>query len=539
MSTPPPRTPQHRVRLRRSRWLGPLLAGLLLVVLGAGVGRAIDPSAAGLTRSTAFVEVDGRRLFPVQASNDFSAAQRVEGLNARLREVVRSPAAVPLRVERRNNLPVVVVGEQALLTVTARDTPEWRTQEQQAEVWRDSLSEAIRTGRRERRPEVVRLRLLRSAGLLLAAALIHGLLGSARHRLQGGGRLRLLRAALGVTQVATWVATAALIADAFPLTRTWIGSLVHALGDSLTSPFLPLGERNYSVLDAIVLIGLFVALFRGVGLVQAILRTKVLRHTSIGLGGQETIAFLVRYGLLIVGALVLLQLWGLDLTSLALFAGVLGVGVGLGLQGITKNFVSGLVILFERPIQVGDFVEIGDLKGTVQRVNLRSTEVVTLDAISIIVPNSEFLESRVVNWSHGSSISRLRVPVGVAYGSDPQAVRAALTEAAADHPDLLRQPAPRVFFIGFGESSLNFELLVWIGQPMRQFDIISDLNFRIEAILRRRSISIPFPQRDLHLHGAALEVRLPDDLQGGLRRWLERLERRGPRQPPASSGDGR
>jgi small-conductance mechanosensitive channel len=267
-----------------------------------------------------------------------------------------------------------------------------------------------------------------------------------------------------------------------------------------------------------------------VGLLQAVLRGRVLRHTGISLGAQEAIVFLLRYGLLVLGSLVLLQLWGLDLSSLTLFAGVLGVGVGLGLQGITKNFVSGLVIMFERPIQVGDFVEIGDLEGTVKQVNLRSTEVVTLDAISIIVPNSEFLESRVVNWSHGSPISRLRLPVGVAYGSDPKAVRTALVEACGDHPDVLKQPPPRVFFTGFGESSLDFQLLAWISQPMRQYDIRSDLNFRIEAALRRHGITVPFPQRDLHLRAGALPIELPPELSQALLAWIGRGQRDG--DPP-------
>jgi small-conductance mechanosensitive channel len=158
----------------------------------------------------------------------------------------------------------------------------------------------------------------------------------------------------------------------------------------------------------------------------------------------------------------------------------------------------------------------------VKQVNLRSTEVVTLDAISIIVPNSEFLESRVVNWSHGSPISRLRLPVGVAYGSDPEAVRTALVEACGEHPDVLKQPPPRVFFTGFGDSSLDFQLLAWISQPMRQYDIRSDLNFRIEAALRHHGITIPFPQRDLHLRDGALPIELPQELSEALRAWIGR-----------------
>jgi small-conductance mechanosensitive channel len=173
---------------------------------------------------------------------------------------------------------------------------------------------------------------------------------------------------------------------------------------------------------------------------------------------------------------------------------------------------------------VGDFVEVGDLQGTVRRVSLRSTEVVTLDRISIIVPNSEFLESRVVNWSHGSPVSRLQIPVGVAYGSDCTAVRKALIDACDDYQGILAKPTPRVFFSGFGDSSLNFTLLVWINQPMRQYDIRSDLNFRIEALLRLRGITIPFPQRDLHFKNDSLQLSLSPELASALQSALRRSD---------------
>jgi small-conductance mechanosensitive channel len=275
------------------------------------------------------------------------------------------------------------------------------------------------------------------------------------------------------------------------------------------------------VLDAVVLVALFLVLVRGVAFLKGLLRIRVLQRTGIEPGSQEAIAFVLQYGLLFLGTLVLLQLWGLDLTSLALFASVLGVGVGLGLQGIAKNLISGLIIMFERPIKVNDFVEVGDLQGTVTRVNLRSTEVVTLDRISIIVPNVEFLESRVVNWSHGSSVARLRIPVGVAHGSDPQVVRKALLQACQDLPDILETPPAQVFFKGFGESSLDFLLLVWINQPRRQYEIRSELNFRIEAILRQHHLTMPFPQRDLHLRHERLEVVFPAEITDALLHQLK------------------
>jgi len=192
------------------------------------------------------------------------------------------------------------------------------------------------------------------------------------------------------------------------------------------------------------------------------------------------------------------------------------VGIGLGLQGIAREFLSGLVLIFERPIQVGDFVEVDELMGTVERISVRSTEIRTLDDVSIIIPNSRFLEANVINWNHHSSVSRLRIPVGVAYGADTEAVRQVLLNAAKGHPDVVSTPAPKVFFLEFGESSLRFNLLVWIREPRKQFQIRSDLYFKIEALLRDRKIEIPFPQRDLHVRSGNLPITLSPELVSSL-----------------------
>jgi small-conductance mechanosensitive channel len=251
--------------------------------------------------------------------------------------------------------------------------------------------------------------------------------------------------------------------------------------------------------------------------------------TGLSRGSQETVAQIATYGIIFFGTIVVLQLWGLDLSSLTIFASVLGVGIGLGLQGIAKEFISGLVLIFERPIKVGDFVNVGELMGTVERISVRSTEIRTMDEVSIIIPNSRFLEGEVVNWTHHSPVSRLKVPVGVAYGSNLSVVRSALIDAAKEHTDVLAEPAPRVFFKGFGDNSLDFDLMIWIAEPRKQFLIKSDLYFRIEAILRHRHIEIPFPQRDLHIRSGSLPLEMSPQLaeslaqlSNGLAQWLEK-----------------
>lgn len=534
--------PARRRSGTRARWRRPLLAALLALALlplwsgpGAAAARAqgLTPALAGAeaSRSPAAIVLDGRTLFRVWPSSSLSAEQRSDTINQHLAELAAAEEAVVLELATSNNLPVLVLNGRTLLTVTERDVPEGMEAMEQAEAWRQRLEQALARARAERRPEYLRRQLPRVLAVLTLAAALHwGLRVVWRRRFPqawaiqpaegaepqvSAGRL-LQRAALVLLQAALWIGALVWISDQFPLPRTARTAALQTASRLLVVPFMPLGARSYSLLDAVILLALLLLLVRGVGVALRLLRTRVLRYTGMSLGGQEAVAFLARYGLLFVGALVLLQLWGLDLSSLTLFASVLGVGVGLGFQTISKNLLSGMVIIFERPIQVGDFVEIGDLQGTVQKLGLRSTVVETLDGIAIIVPNSEFLDSRVVNWSHDSPLSRLRLPVGVAYGSDTEAVRAVLIRACEGQPSVLIEPPPRVLFSGFGDSALNFTLLVWIREPMRQYQIKSDLNFRIEALLREAGISVPFPQRDLHLNGEGLELRLSAALESRL-----------------------
>ncbi len=526
---PSRRWPRHGLGRRSLGRLVVLAALAILLVVAPFHGAR----AQARPEIPAFMELDGHRLFEVTASKDYSAKQRVERANRLLQEVVASKQPGKIGVRELNNLPVITLDGEVILTVTRRDTPESMAVGQQAELWRRTIASAIARGRAQRQPAYVARKIPVSVGILGLAFLLQRLLRLLWQRFLPSALTQpltsepasvrplrgmdwLLHGVLVVLQLGVWVAAVRVIAGFFPATRLLIGRLFVAVTESLGSPFLPLGGRSYSVLDAVILVALFLVLVRGVAFLTGMLRTRVLQRTGIEPGSQEAIAFILQYGLLFLGTLVLLQLWGLNLTSLALFASVLGVGVGLGLQGIAKNLISGLIIMFERPIQVNDFVEVGDLQGTVTRVNLRSTEVVTLDRISIIVPNAEFLESRVVNWSHGSPISRLRIPVGVAYGSDCQLVRQALLDACEGFPDILAAPPPKVFFNGFGESSLDFLLLVWINQPRRQYEIRSELNFRIEAMLRRHDLTIPFPQRDLHLRNEQIQVAFPADITDAL-----------------------
>jgi small-conductance mechanosensitive channel len=292
---------------------------------------------------------------------------------------------------------------------------------------------------------------------------------------------------------------------------------------SLTSPVITIGESSYSVISIIILISLFFGVLAIAGTLTNLLRSRVLRMTNVSRGVQESIAIAINYSLIFIGIVLLLQIWGLDISSLAIVASVFGVAIGFGLQGVAKELVSGFVITFERSIEIGDFVEIGEFKGTVERLNARSTHLRTLDDTVVIVPNSRLLDTEVVNWNHRGSTSRIVLPVRVAYGASINTIRSALLAVAKANPDILNKPHPAVWFQGYGEDYLNFQLLVWISKPRKQFQIKSDLYFNIDEIFREKNINIPFPQRSLHLHSGSLPLEISPELENSLSQLSESL----------------
>ena len=249
---------------------------------------------------------------------------------------------------------------------------------------------------------------------------------------------------------------------------------------------------------------LLLILFASVIIIERIVQKQLIRRflsrTKLQPSLQFGLSRIIGYTLIAVGFYVAFQLVGVDLSSLAIIAASVGVGVGFGLQNIINNFVSGIIILAERPISIGDRIEVAGVAGRVTKIQLRSTTVVTNDNITMIVPNADFISNTVTNWSHGDPKVRIRVPVGVAYGSDLKLLQQLLLEAAGEHPKALRDPSPVVLFNEFGDNSLNFELGVWT-QEMTAAPIhfTSEMNFIIEQKLRENDIEIPFPQRDLHV----------------------------------------
>jgi small-conductance mechanosensitive channel len=284
-----------------------------------------------------------------------------------------------------------------------------------------------------------------------------------------------------------------------------LGQILSRIKEVLAIPLFSAGDTPITIWTLVSLIILTLLLFLVSGLLKQLLVTRLLSQSTVDLGVRLAIGSIVRYVVISIGLIVIFQSVGIDLSTLTIVAGALGVGIGFGLQNITNNLVSGLILLIERPIKVGDRIEVGSVTGDVVNISLRSTTVVTNDNIAIIVPNSEFVSNSVTNWSYTDRSVRFNFEVGVSYRSDPELVRRLLIQVAGQHPGVLKDPKADAMLQGFGDSSLNFILRVWTRQySTTPGTLRSELNFMIWNIFKEHGIEIPFPQRDIHIRSGGV-----------------------------------
>jgi small-conductance mechanosensitive channel len=282
-------------------------------------------------------------------------------------------------------------------------------------------------------------------------------------------------------------------------------TLFTAVSDILTAE-LKIGSLAVSLSDIAAFAIAVWASFLLSRFVRFVLEEDVYPRVSIARGLPYAISTVLHYALIVAGFLLALAVIGLDLTKFTIIAGAFGVGIGFGLQNIVNNFVSGIILLFERPVNVGDTIQVDEDSGDLTRIGLRASVIRTLDGSEVIVPNGDLISQKVVNWTLSDQRRRLEIEVGVAYGTDPRSVIGILAKVGADNPQVLEDPAPTALFLGFGDSALNFQLRAWTDKFNEWVAIKSDLTMSVYDAFNEANIEIPFPQRDIHLIRADKEV---------------------------------
>ncbi len=285
----------------------------------------------------------------------------------------------------------------------------------------------------------------------------------------------------------------------------YIIELWEGFKEVLYYPLFYLGKNPITlslILYLIISIGL---LFYLSSIIKKVIQNRLLKKYNLDVGHRQAISTIVRYLIIVIGLIIIIQATGIDLSFIAFLAGALGIGIGFGLQNITNNFVSGLVILFERPVKVGDRIEIitendEKVSGDVISISARATRILTNDNITIIVPNSNIVSSTVINWSHNDRNIRFNYKVPVHYKEDPEVVRKVLLEVANENENVLKDPAPRVLLTEFGDNELVFILRIWTTKYIHRHGTLrSELYYAVFEKFKKHNIEIPFPQRDLHL----------------------------------------
>lgn len=286
-----------------------------------------------------------------------------------------------------------------------------------------------------------------------------------------------------------------------------VNKIINKVVEYLNLPLISLGNITVTAWKILYIILLFVLLFYITKKIKNWIIHGLLSKSSLDIGIRTAIGTMFRYLIIVIGLLIIFQSAGIDMSAVTVLAGALGVGIGFGLQNITSNFISGLIIMFERPIKVGDRIEVGAISGDVVNISMRATTVVTNDNITVIVPNSDFISSQVINWSHNDRNVRFSIEVGVSYKEDPEKIQDILLAVANDNSAVLKNPNPDVIFTEFGNSSLNFSLRVWTTELIQKPDTLkSFLYFEIFKRFREQGVEIPFPQRDLHIKNPELKI---------------------------------
>lgn len=453
------------------------------------------------------VVLDGREILQVGPLGGATAEERAKYITSTLYSVLEDNTKQKpvVEVQKQDGTLILQVDSYPLLRVTENDLSSAMFPEIQAKMWQEKLQENLNQSWQERQFSYTKFALKKvaialSISVLLQIATILAfryVLRQQRANPQGRwNSLQLL--GLVLLQVGLWGAFITYAIKLFPTTRNWLYHSLKLVDTTFNATMFELGEETIS-LSRLLWLGLTVILlWIAVGWFMRILKSRLFPLTGTEQSHQDAIAFFVRYGLLFVGSILILNAGGVNFQSLLVLLGTLGIGIGFGLQNIVKDFISGLILIITRPIKVGELVQVGDFQGLVQRINARTTEISHIDRYIITIPNSRFIEGEVLNWNR-SELTRVKAYVTVPHGSDLDFVYTVLLAAArAEHPDILRHPPPKVKFREYTENGLQFRLVAFIRDPLKQPKVRTHLYDQIEKYLRQYGIEVPRPQQDLH-----------------------------------------
>ena len=462
------------------------------------------------------VVLDGRELLEVGALGKLTAQERAKFmtsiLKSALADSIERGTPPDVKVVRSNQNVVLKVDSRPLVEV-AEDTFNSMYSEMQVQMWQKQLQQGLEQSWRERTPVYTRWAVKMLTIAFLTTLLLQGglvllfryvLRQNIKNPHRRGHSSRLL--GLVLLQIAVWAIFINYGVQLFPITRGWFYEIFQLLDNTFNARMFQLGEETIS-LNRILTIALTItALWIGVGWFVSILKSRLLPLTGAEPSHQDTIAFFLQYGLLSVGALLILNAGGLDFQSLALLLGALGVGIGFGLQNIVKDFICGLILIVARPIKVGELVQVGDFQGLVQRIGARTTDISNIERYIITIPNSRFIEGEVLNWNR-SGITRVKAYVKIPYGTDIDFVYKVLLAAAqVEHPDILRHPPPKIKFREYVENGLQFRVVAFIRDPLKQPKVRTHLYKQIEKYLRKYRVEVARPRQDVHLKDLDPEI---------------------------------
>ena len=496
-------------KLQKYKFRFAIAVGLLSLFVCLSPVRALDAKAP--------VVLDGREILEVGSLGSATAEERAafitSTLNSVLADSINSEIPPVVKVEEQERDTLLLVDSYPVLRVTENDLSSAMFPEIQARMWQKQLQQNLNQSWQERQPSYTKLALKKVAiafGICFLLQLIVVAVFRYVMRLKLNNPQRQWHSvqllSLVLLQVGIWGAFITYGIRLFPTTRSWLYHTLKLTDSTFNATMFELGEETVS-LSRLLWLGLtIVVLWIGVGWFVSILKSRLFPLTGAEQSHQDAIAFFVRYGLLFVGSILILNAGGVDFQSLTILLGTLGVGIGFGLQNIVKDFISGLILIVTRPIKVGELVQVGDFQGLVQHINARTTEISSIERYIITIPNSRFIEGEVLNWNR-SGLTRVKAYVKVPLGSDIDYVyRVLLAAASVEHPDILRHPPPKVKFREYKEDGLQFRLVAFIRDPLKQPKVRTHLYNQIEKYLREYGIEVPRPQQDFNLGAIEPEI---------------------------------